>query len=454
MEKRRSPWIAIILAIVIGLMVIVLLNGVLQPVTVVVAKVAIAPGTLLTADLLELRTIPMQARPKDAFSRVEDLQDKVVAVGRAPGDYITASVLGNSAQAGLPANLPPDHLAVAVKVDLASGMAGLLREGQTVTLIGMLSPDVLQSIASPAGGGQFPDLTGHPDRLYRRAATPTPTPTPAPKVAPLARIAISGVKVLMVPQSFRYEELPSTSTQDQLFASARTVSAAQDGSVIVLDVPAAPVELVPGLKVNPTTLIVALSKYGSLYLTLEPAGGFQAPAILTLNLADLYDAMNDDTRRKTAMTIPDPDPKVTVMLAGPGHETVFYQMQPPFLSDSRFVISAHATQWTNFEQNLVQMRPDLVVVQVEIAPGPEALLQVLAGIQVWQGVAILVLSAAVARPAQRIRKGVRGARRLHRPGQLGRNRPIRLCGRDDRTRPSRGRCPSAAGLPFAKPRGH
>ena len=96
----------------------------------------------------------------------------------------------------------------------------------------------------------------------------------------------------MVPQSFRYEELPSSTSQEQLFASARTVSAAQEGSVIVLDVPVTPIELVTGLKVNPSTLIVALSKYGSLYLTLEPAGGFKSPDILTLNLADLYDAMN------------------------------------------------------------------------------------------------------------------------------------------------------------------
>jgi hypothetical protein len=113
-------------------------------------------------------------------------------------------------------------------------------------------------------------------------------------MAPLARIAISGLKVLMVPQSFRYEELPSSSTEEQLFASARTVSAAQEGSVVVLDIPATPIELVPGLQVNPTTLIVALSQYGSLYLTLEPASGFQSPDILTLNLADLYDAMNED----------------------------------------------------------------------------------------------------------------------------------------------------------------
>jgi Flp pilus assembly protein CpaB len=297
MEKRRSPWIAIILAVIIGLMVIVLLNGYIRPTSVVVAKVALAPGTRLTSDLLELRTIPMQARPRDAFERIQDVQDKVLAVGRAPGDYIVASALGDTAQAGIPTDLKADHLAVAVKVDLATGIAGLLREGQTVTLIGMLSPDVLQSVAAapipvnspfPVEPTTMALVPGQP------TPTPTPTPTPAPPVAPLARIAISGLKVLMVPQSFRYEELPSSSTQEQLFASARTVSAAQEGNVVVLDVPATPVEIVPGMKVNPTTLIVALSEYGSLYLTLEPAKGFQSPDILTLNLADLYDAMNED----------------------------------------------------------------------------------------------------------------------------------------------------------------
>jgi Flp pilus assembly protein CpaB len=293
MEKRRSPWIAIILAVVIGLMVIVLLNGYIRPVTVVVAKVAIAPGTLLTADMLELRTIPAQANPNDAFSRIEDVQNKILAVGRAPGDMILVSVLGDTTQAGIPADLAPDHLAVAVSVDMASGIAGLLREGQMVTLIGMLSPDVLQSVSAepiPVALPVLPTTTATQPVLV----TPTPTPTPLPPKAPLARIAISGVKVLMVPQSFRYQEVPANSTQQQLFSSARTVVAAQDSSVVVLDVPTVPIELVPGMKVNPATLIVALSKYGSLYLSLEPASGFKSPEVLTLNLADLYNAMNDN----------------------------------------------------------------------------------------------------------------------------------------------------------------
>ncbi len=184
MEKRRSPWIAIILAVVIGVMVIVLLNGVINPTTVVVAKVAIAPGTPLTADLLEVRTIPSQAKPADAFTRIEDLQNKVLAVGRAPGDYITASVLGDTSQAGIPANLQPDHLAIAVKVDLASGIAGLLREGQKVTLIGMLSPDVLHSIAAPPLPVNSPFLTAPTDRSLpacRLPRQPRRQPRPRPK---------------------------------------------------------------------------------------------------------------------------------------------------------------------------------------------------------------------------------------------------------------------------------
>ena len=99
---------------------------------------------------------------------------KVLAVGRAPGDYIVASALGETAQAGIPANLQADHLAVAVKVDLASGIAGLLREGQTVTLIGLLSPDVLQSVSvapAPFNPALMPEPTAE-------AVITGPTPTP------------------------------------------------------------------------------------------------------------------------------------------------------------------------------------------------------------------------------------------------------------------------------------
>ena len=64
--------------------------------------------------------------------------------------------------------------------------------------------------------------------------------------------------------------------------------------------------------------------------------------------------------------------KVTVMLAGAGHEVVYYQMQPPLLADQRFIIAGHAAQWSMFETNLNNLRPDLVIVQTDIAPDPDA----------------------------------------------------------------------------------
>ena len=289
-QKKRSPILAIALAVVIGLMVIALLNGFIRPTDVVVAKVAVAPGTILAADLVELRSIPAGAKPTDAFTRLEDVQGKMLAVGRAPGDFILSSVLGEASAAGIPSELEPGHVALAVNVDLASGVAGLLRPGQTVTIIGMLTPDVMGEAISvmPA---PYPDDMGLTP--VGQLATPTPTPTPAPPAAPLARLAISGLRVLMVPQSFRYEELPPGSSEEELYSSARTTMAAQGSSVIVLDVPTNSVEVAPGLRANPASLLAALNKFGALHLALEPAAGLQNSDIVTLNLGDLYESLNE-----------------------------------------------------------------------------------------------------------------------------------------------------------------
>ncbi|NMB69370.1 MAG: hypothetical protein GYA20_11485 [Chloroflexi bacterium] len=86
--------------------------------------------------------------------------------------------------------------------------------------------------------------------------------------------------------------------------------------------------------------------------------------------------------------------KVAVMLAGPGHEVVYYQMQPPMLADARFIIAGHATQWSMFETNLNNLKPALVVVQADIAPDPDALIHILSRISAWKGVAVVILPAA------------------------------------------------------------
>lgn len=306
MEKKRSPIVPIVLALGIGLLTILLLNSVISPTPVVVAKVSIAPGTVLTADLLEVRTLPAGGRPADGYGKIADVEGAMLAVGRAPGDPITASVLGDNSSAGIPSQLEPGHVAIAVNVDLSSGVAGLLRSGQTVTVIGLLTPDVLSSQSGLARVIQPPAIVesgvivadGSP------TATPTATPTPEPLLGPVGRISISGIRVLMVPQSFQYQEIPAGASQEELFASSQATGS--DKGVVVLDVPTTPMEVAPGVFVNPATLIAALDRYGGVYLALEPADGLQVAEkdILTLNLAGLYQSINGSNRQNLPTATP------------------------------------------------------------------------------------------------------------------------------------------------------
>jgi Flp pilus assembly protein CpaB len=133
-------------AVLIGFLVIALLNGTIRPTGVVAAKVGLAPGTLLTADLLEVRSIPAGDIPTDAFKAIEDVEGQMLTVGRAPGDLITQAVVRESAVSGIPSQLEPGHVAMAVRVYLASGVAGLVREGQTVSA---LLKGIFSSCANP-----------------------------------------------------------------------------------------------------------------------------------------------------------------------------------------------------------------------------------------------------------------------------------------------------------------
>ncbi len=83
--------------------------------------------------------------------------------------------------------------------------------------------------------------------------------------------------------------------------------------------------------------------------------------------------------------------KVSVLLAGAGHELVYYQMQPPLLSDARFIVAGHATQWQTLENNVNDLHPELLIVQTDIAPDPETMKRLLQRLSAWSGVAVIVL---------------------------------------------------------------
>ncbi|MGD0610311.1 MAG: Flp pilus assembly protein CpaB [Anaerolineales bacterium] len=289
---KRSYLVVGALALGAFILTYALLAGVVQPSPVVVAKVDLSAGTLLDAGSLEVRTLPADAIPQGAYTKLDQAVGKVLTTARVAGDPITAYVAGESAaSSGIPAQLAENTVAIAINVDQATGLGGVLRPGQTVTVIGVIDPqhieqNMLQSISSPALG---PSATSVPGA----ASTPVPpTPTPQPPLSPAARIVITGLKVLVVPQSFRYEEAPASSGSNT-FLPAVTTASQEQASVILLQAPVTPVEVAPGLVASPAELLALLNQAAVIHLALEPADGLtiRVEAVPAVDLATLYESI-------------------------------------------------------------------------------------------------------------------------------------------------------------------
>jgi Flp pilus assembly protein CpaB len=287
---KRSYIVVAGLALLAFILTFALLSGVVVPKPVVVASTDLTAGTRLTADLLEVRTLPGSAIPDGAYTTLAEAEGKVLTTARVTGDPITAYVAGeSSASSGIPAQLSENTVAISIHVDQATGLAGVLRPGQTVSVIAIIDPGViqqsaLQSVTNPALEAPVAASSG--------GVPPTPmppTPIPQPPVSPAARIVISGLKVLVVPQSFRYEESATAGSSDS-FLPARTTVTLQQNSVILLEVPVTPVEIAPGLIASPAELLALLNQTAVIHLVLEPANGLniRVDAIPAVDLAELY----------------------------------------------------------------------------------------------------------------------------------------------------------------------
>ena len=287
---KRSYLVVAGLALLAFILTYALLSGVVVPRQVVVAKSDLPAGTRLTAALLEIRTLPGSAVPKDAYATWAEAEGKVLTTARVAGDPITAYVAGeSSAASGIPAQLAENTVAISIKVDQATGLAGVLRPGQTVAVIAVVDPsgiqqNSLQSITSPT--------LEAPAAAPSAGATATPMPlipTPQPPISSAARIVITGLKVLVVPQSFRYAEAVTTTNSDS-FLPANTTASAQQNSVILLEAPVTPVEVAPGVLASPAELLALLNQTAVIHLALEPADGLtiRVEAVPAIGLSELY----------------------------------------------------------------------------------------------------------------------------------------------------------------------
>jgi pilus assembly protein CpaB len=111
---------------------------------VVTAEMDIAPGTALEGRLLKVAIWPADIIPPTAISNPQQLQGRVVLFPISKGEPILEGKLTpEGTAAGLSGLLDPDMLAVTVKTDEVSGVAGFVNPGDRI--------DVLVEL--PKGGG-------------------------------------------------------------------------------------------------------------------------------------------------------------------------------------------------------------------------------------------------------------------------------------------------------------
>ena len=105
------------------------------------------------------------------------------------------------------------------------------------------------------------------------------------------------------------------------------------------------------------------------------------------------------------------DQQVMTVLAGVDSGIVYQQMVPAFANDNRFAIGTTCNNWGEFERTLEQLRPELLVTQASIAPSPDQLIKALSRLNIWNGVAIVLINPDE-KPTQSLFERVASVRRV------------------------------------------
>ncbi len=289
-KGMKGIGVTALVAFITFVLVLAFFGGMKRTEPTVVAARGLPAGTKLTAADVRVVQVHRSARLPGAFRDPTEVEGKILAIARAAGDQITQDMIGAGAY-GLPAQLPPHTRAVGVRVDRAAGVLGDLRPGDRVTVIGILDPAELG--ISGHGGGY---------------GTEEPTPEPGP----VARVVLSGLKVLVVPQAFRYEERNE--------AGLAPVSRRTGEDVILLEVPVTPITLTvrtsegmtDTLTVSPVELLALLDARGRIYLALEPleAAGTVSVGVSAADILNF--ALEGPPLLPTPTATPEPEPDVFI----------------------------------------------------------------------------------------------------------------------------------------------
>jgi len=262
-KGSRSLIIVIVLALLAGFLAMGVVSKARNTAPCLVASRALPAGARLDEKAVEVREIPAAAILPGAFTSPKEVEGQLLTIPRAPGDQITADMVGSKATASVMAALKPDHRAVAVFVNKATGLAGMIQTGSRVTAVGIIDPQ----------------------KLNLRHSTGEASP------GPMSMVVVPGLRVLMVPDTFRYREvLPGEG--GSTFAPATTLAREQEKGVVLLDVPLTPIPLTAaGPVVSPVELLALLNSQGEIHLIGEPDGADYTIPPTGVGLYEIYQAM-------------------------------------------------------------------------------------------------------------------------------------------------------------------
>jgi pilus assembly protein CpaB len=146
--RRLPSWVWLLTAVAFAILAAVMALGwlkrqaahqaSLQPKStlVVVAKIPVGSANLLTKAQLQVDVWHQAKAPPGSFRRLDQVIGRVTASPLIAGELITAKKLAPKGTVpGITALLSPEHRAMTVKVDEASGVAGFLSPGDRVDVV-------------------------------------------------------------------------------------------------------------------------------------------------------------------------------------------------------------------------------------------------------------------------------------------------------------------------------
>jgi pilus assembly protein CpaB len=197
-EKNMKKWMPFGIALLVFFIALVL-NQPEKQIDVVVAAVDLPDGHVLVDGDLTVKQMPKSIAPAGAVSDPKQLVGQRLRVARSAGDPVLPSHLGGEAL-----ELKPNERAVALRVTMAQGVAGLIMPGDHVGITAIIE-DGQQLYAKYLAGGLrilWVDPAFRRDDIQRPVDTPSASST-FPSIGSGISIASggaeSGLIVLAVP---------------------------------------------------------------------------------------------------------------------------------------------------------------------------------------------------------------------------------------------------------------